>query len=93
MGHDCRQRIRRVVRAHCDETDIELAFDLVRKNNGNPYVEGAIRHVYLQSCLANGGHVLLIDVNERHIVAGARESAANDPADGSVPMTIMRALM
>jgi hypothetical protein len=55
----------------------------MRKNDGNPDIEGAIRHVYLQSRLANGGHVLLVDVNERHIVPGARESAADDSADGS----------
>src|SRR5215510_3619433 len=68
MGHDCHQSMRRVIRAHCDEADIELAFDLVRESDGDSYVEGTIRHVYLQSRLANSDYVLLIDVNERHIV-------------------------
>src|SRR5262245_46747292 len=83
MGHDCRQSLRRVVRAHSDEADIEVALDLVRKNDGDSYVEWAVRHVYLQSRLADGGSVLLIDVNERHIVSSAGESAADDSADGS----------
>jgi hypothetical protein len=83
MGHDCRQSIRRVVRAHSDEADIEVALDLVRKNDGDSYVEGAIRYVYLQSRLANSGYVLLVNVNEGHIVASAGKSASDDSTDGS----------
>ena len=66
-----------------DKADIELLLNLVRKNDGNPYVEGSVRHLYLESFLADGGHMLPIDVNECHIVAGPRESAADDSADGS----------
>src|SRR5882724_538701 len=83
MGYDSCQRIRGVVRAHGDKADIELALNLAGIDDVDFYVEGAVRHVYLQSLLADGGHMFRIDVNECHIVAGPRESAADDSADGS----------
>src|SRR5262245_59490990 len=83
MGYDCGEHIRSIVRPNCNESGIELALDLVRKKDSNPYVERAIRHIYLESCSSDRVHVFLIDVNERQIVTVARESTTDDSADGS----------
>jgi len=77
------ERIRRIVGSHRNKTDVELAFDPVREDYVNFHVEWTVGHVHLQSLLVDGGHMLLVDIDERYIIAGAREAAADNPADRS----------
>ena len=83
MRHHGCQRVGRIIRAHGDETDVEVAIDLVRKTDVDLDVEGAVGHVHLQSPLADGGHMLFIDIDECDVMPRPRESPADDPADGS----------
>src|SRR5512143_36916 len=49
VRHDGVKRVRRVVGTDSNKADIELALDLIGKNNRDPYVERTVRHVNLQS--------------------------------------------
>lgn len=80
--HRCK-RIISIIRAHGDEADVELALDLVWKDDVDLHIEGAVRHFYLQTFGPDRLDVLFIDVHESDVVAGARQPAADNAADRS----------
>src|SRR6476620_7970959 len=77
------QRVGCIVRAHGDQSHIVFAFDLLGKRNVHSYVESTVRHVHLEAVFSDRGDVLSIDIDKAYVVTGARQLAANDPANGA----------